>query len=502
MTVRKNASANLAGRIWTALMSFAFVPLYIRLLGMEAYGLIGFFASMMAVFAILDLGLGLTVNRELARSAAQGGVGGDARDLFRTLEVVYWAIAAMIGIGIVLLAPLIVDHWLNIRSLNRNTAINGVRAMGFTALVRWPVSLYVGAMMGLQHQLRLNIVTSIFATLASAGVIVVLMLVSRTVTAFFLWQAVIAGCLVLTLRTFAWNSIALPGHRPRIRAAALGATLGFSAAVTGITLLSVILTQLDKFVLSRLLPLDAFGNYALAGAIAAVLTTAGAAVESATFPALSRLVAMGDAPAERRLYHQASQGLALVVVPVTMALVLFAHELLSAYVHDPAIVEPTYRLLSVLAAGNGLLALMFMPLSLQLANGWTRLSLYKNIVAVVAFVPCLYVLALHFGAIGAAFAWLILTTGYFLIEVPIMHRRLLPGAQWRWYGKDIGGTLLISLVILGTMRIVMPTDASLVVKIVLIMLATAAALVGSALALPSVRQILADRFAGGRQAQA
>ena len=54
----------------TALMSFAFVPLYIRFMGMEGYGLIGVFTTMLAIFALLDLGLGLTVNRELARLSA------------------------------------------------------------------------------------------------------------------------------------------------------------------------------------------------------------------------------------------------------------------------------------------------------------------------------------------------------------------------------------------------------------------------------------------------
>ncbi len=49
------------------MMSLAFVPVYIKLLGIEAYGLIGFFLTLVAILSLLDLGLGTTLNRRLAQ---------------------------------------------------------------------------------------------------------------------------------------------------------------------------------------------------------------------------------------------------------------------------------------------------------------------------------------------------------------------------------------------------------------------------------------------------
>ncbi|KOR31756.1 hypothetical protein TI05_11605 [Achromatium sp. WMS3] len=40
-------------------MSLAFIPLYIKFLGIESFGLIGFFTTLQSIFALLDLGLGL-----------------------------------------------------------------------------------------------------------------------------------------------------------------------------------------------------------------------------------------------------------------------------------------------------------------------------------------------------------------------------------------------------------------------------------------------------------
>ncbi|MEN8215666.1 MAG: hypothetical protein ABFS56_04685 [Pseudomonadota bacterium] len=61
--IKLNIIANFAGKAWTVLMSLAFVPLYIKFIGVEAYGLIGFFVTLQAVFGLLDLGLSTTLFR-------------------------------------------------------------------------------------------------------------------------------------------------------------------------------------------------------------------------------------------------------------------------------------------------------------------------------------------------------------------------------------------------------------------------------------------------------
>ena len=483
----RNAIANLAARIWMAAMNFLFVPLYIRFLGIEAYGLIGFFAALMAAFALLDLGLSLTINRELARRAGNEGLREGSRDLLRTLEAVYWAVAIVIGCGIALGAPFLVKHWLNVQALPEAVAVNAVRMMGLTAFLRWPVPLYVGAMLGLQRQVMLSFVTAAGSTLASGGAALILLLGAREVAAFFLWQAIAAGILVLALRTLAWRALALVDHRPAIRWTSVKETLGFSLGVTGITLLSILVGQLDKFVLARALPLAVFGFYTLASAIATTVSTAGSAIEAAAFPAMSRLVADRDEAALAKLYHAATQGLALIVLPTAIAIILFAHELLYFYVHDADVVANAAPLLQVLMAGHAILALMFLPLSLQLANGWTRLSIYKNSVSLLVFIPTLLLLVERFGAMGGAIAWLLLTTSYLLIEVPVMHRRLLRGEQWQWYAVDIALPALIALLILGIARLLLPHGAAAVPAIMCIGLGWGMATAVTALALPVPR---------------
>ena len=61
--VKRNLVANFIGRGWYALMSLAFVPVYIKYMGIEAYGLVGVFATLQALFSLLDFGLSTTMFR-------------------------------------------------------------------------------------------------------------------------------------------------------------------------------------------------------------------------------------------------------------------------------------------------------------------------------------------------------------------------------------------------------------------------------------------------------
>ncbi len=67
--IRQNIIANFTGKAWTALMSLAFIPLYIKFIGIEAYGLMGIWGALGALFTLLDMGLSTTINRELAKKS-------------------------------------------------------------------------------------------------------------------------------------------------------------------------------------------------------------------------------------------------------------------------------------------------------------------------------------------------------------------------------------------------------------------------------------------------
>lgn len=485
-----NIAANLLARGWNALMSFIFVPVYLSFIGAEGYGFISLYTTLVALFALLDFGLALTANREIARYGARAEERSKARAMLRTFEVVYWAVALLIAGAIALMADFVVHSWITLHTIPLDQAKRGVQLMGLVALVRWPVSLYVGALQGMQRQVSVNVITSVAATAAGAGAILVLWLGGARVDLFVGWQVLVFAVQVAVLRFVVWRALRLEGDRPRARLALLRESAGFSLGVTGITLLSLVLTQLDKLLLTRLLSLKEFGYYAIASSIAGMMTMAGTAVQNAAFPALTTVVEARDGQSERSIYHASSRTLAVLLMPAAITLVLFAPQLLAVYLGDGEVALRTQLLLSLLALGNMLFALVFMPLSLQLAHGWTSLSIWKNVVAVALYVPLLLYLVPRYGAAGAALSWLALTAGYLFIEVPVMHRRLLKDAMWRWYFSDLGKPLAIALAVMGLAWLALPAALVPWHKVAWIALAGFAAQTATLLLLPQVRALL------------
>src|ERR1700733_16084280 len=92
--------ASFAGTGWSGVVQLACIPAYIKLMGIESYGLIGFYLVLQAALQVLDLGLSPTMNREMARYSVLPDKADEARDLVRTLEVGYWSIGIIIAIGL------------------------------------------------------------------------------------------------------------------------------------------------------------------------------------------------------------------------------------------------------------------------------------------------------------------------------------------------------------------------------------------------------------------
>lgn len=222
--------------------------------------------------------------------------------------------------------------------------------------------------------------------------------------------------------------------------------------MTGISVMAVILTQLDKVILSKVLTLTAFGYYSLAWMAASGLYFLVSPIFSAVFPRFSQLATLDNSQALTQLYHRSCQLMSVILVPIAVIVALFSRELLLLWTGDASLVDHTYLVLSLLIVGTCLNGLMHLPYALQLAYGWTKLAFYMNLVAVIILAPLIYVMAVRYGTIGAAAVWVVLNTGYVLIGLQLLHRRYLRGELALWYRIDVGYPLAVALLIAGLGR--------------------------------------------------
>jgi len=448
MKVTHNIIANYLGRAWVVLINLVFVPVYLDFIGVEAYGLVGVYMSLIVIISMLDLGLSTTLNRFLAQSETEGLAGRDIRDMVRSFELVYWLVGLVITVVIFLIAPWIADNWLNQENIARDTVISALRLMSLIIFFQWPGILYGAGLMGAERMVLLNVIRSTVATFQAVGAVLVLWLVSPTIQAYFSWQ-ILAFVLqvVLLSRCLARSLPEIPEYRARFKWDWLMKSWRFSAGTMAITILATVLTQLDKVVLSKTISLIDFGYYSLAFVASNALLNIASPVYSAVFPRLSKLCSGDNAKGIARLYHKSSALMYVLLIPVGVNCSLYSESILELWLQDTNVALNVAPLLSVMIIGTTVNALMLMPLALQLAYGWTKLSLYKNIAAVIIFVPMLFYLVTLYGAMGGAISWVVLNVGYLLVEPVLMHRRVLKDEILKWYMIDLGVPVVVVIVV-------------------------------------------------------
>jgi O-antigen/teichoic acid export membrane protein len=433
----RNVLANYFGQFWAVFVGFAFVPLYVRVLGAEGYGVVGFFLVAQAWLPLLDLGMLPAVNREFARFNAGALDRKGIRDLLRSIEILCLVPAFAIALLIVLTSDRIAQEWLNISTLSASSVALALDMMAIVIALRLFEGIYRGALLGARQQTEYNAAIVVLATVRHGGAVGVLLLISPTIEAFFIWQAIVSIVTVLVLGALTYRFLGPSETAGKFSRAAIASVWKFASASALTTMLGIALSQTDKVLLSKLLPLASFGVFALAITACSLLPMLLNPICTAVYPRLVECATQENSRELSRIYHQSSQLLATLVMPVALTLAFFSVDIMKAWTGSAEIADAAGPILSWYILGGTFSAMVQLPAYLQLAYGWTSLAAWLNMIAVAVLVPLLLVAVPRFGVMAAAGIWALLNLAYLIFMVGIMHRRLLPGQQWRWYGRSV-----------------------------------------------------------------
>jgi O-antigen/teichoic acid export membrane protein len=203
--------------------------------------------------------------------------------------------------------------------------------------------------------------------------------------------------------------------------------------VESITALSILLTQLDKIILSRTLSLEQFGYYMLAWNVASLLLRPAGPVLSAWLPRLTQLATLGSTDELARLYHKGAQLVNVLVVPAAIIVAIFSHQILYIYTGNKSLADSAAVALTLLSIGSACNALMHMPYALTLAYGWTKFAIYQNILASLVIVPLTYWASTQYGLDGGGLGWMVVNVLYIALSLKFIHRQYLKTELKQWY---------------------------------------------------------------------
>lgn len=442
----RGIGAGLLSGTWLAMLSLILAPIYLHLLGIESYGLIGLYTAGLAIGGILDVALSSTVSREIAWIQAQPAEKNGIGTLLRSVEIVYWL--AVSGIALILLAAVAVfgSGWVRASALPAEQITGALALMLLSLAIQLPSGLYAASLISLHRHARSAAILAGFGTLRGFGATLVAFGISDDIRGFFLWQVAVGLVQIFCLRRQAWSYVPTV-DRPQFSVASLILIRHAAGAMFLITAMGMMLSQMDKFVLVFLVPLESLGHYTLAWSLASGLTIIATPIVQGFGVRFSALASAGNQEELGRQINFAAQLTYAMVIPPAVTIMLFAESLILGWTRDPDVATASSAPLSLLALGTALVACTYPLLVALYAKKEFKPALRVQSGCLLLFFPLLLWLADFLGIFGAALCWSIYGVCLFATYFSLMTVR---------YGNRFALRLLKAfiLVVMGSVAII------------------------------------------------
>jgi len=375
--VARNAASNFITLGWLSLLSILAIPVYIKLLGVSEWGLVAACASLQLVSNFIDAGFSQIVPRWVAREAHNPAALRSYMALFRRL---YLALGLLVFVLLQVGAGYLAQSWFQVapdRSVALETAI---RIIAFQMLFQFVNNLHIGLWHGLQRQVLANVSVGGFGTLKHMATMAVLFVGPAQA---WLYATTFAAVAMFEVFTNAWLVRRTLGKPPLSEQAHLQTMKPFLREVSvlsGGIVVGLLVSQMDKFILSRSVSLEDFGVYAVVATLALAFLQLQAPITRAYFPLLVQDIQTFGRVSGVHMRRLVAGTLIFSTLPALLAS-LFAGPLLGLWLHDLKFVElgqQTMQLLLLAVATNTVYGCIY---QVMVAAGRSNLVLKFNLVA-------------------------------------------------------------------------------------------------------------------------
>lgn len=400
--ITRNWILNVCGWVLPLVVAVVTIPLVIRGLGTERFGVLSIASALLGYFGMFDLGLGRATTKFVAESLTRCELDRLSSVVWTSLwsQVVFGLAGTMFMIGLIpalthrflRIAPSLVGEtrlslWILAGSLSIVLAGNAFRGV-LEAGQRFDVVNYV--------KVPTNIAMFLLPALAvplrlSLPAIILSLVVARILATI----AYLGACLKFypTLR----RDLSCDWGR-------LPSLLVFGGWVTISNVLAPLLTYVDRFFIGSLFSMTAVAYYtAPYEAINRAWVVPGTLAQ-ALFPAFTSLDAGGNQHRLEELVARSLKSLVLLSGPALLLVAIFAREMLRLWLGQ-VFADQSTRVLQILALGMLINSLSLIPFSLLQGIGRPDLTAKFSLLEFPLYAWACWTLLKHWGLPGAAFAW-------------------------------------------------------------------------------------------------
>lgn len=446
----RNTLWNLLGQGLPLAAAVFAIPILVRHLGTDRFGILTLVWMAIGYFSVFDLGLGRALTKLVA-----GKLG--SREVSDIPALVWTTIYLMIVLGLLgmsllwLLAQPLVEHLLNIPASMQTEALNAFRLLGLSI----PIVVLTSALRGfLEAKEEFGLVNLVRVPMGLATFVGPLLVLPFSIS------LVPVTCVLLLIRMAAllvhWQMClsvmpTLRGRIPLRRDISL-ALLTFGGWMTVTNLVGPMMVYMDRFLIGGLVSMAAVAYYVAPYELITKLLIFPMAISGVLFPAFSASMGRGDVDCGP-LYWLGIKVVFLVLFPCALLTTLFAGEILNLWL-GPVFSAAGTPVLQLLTAGVLVNSLAFIPFALIQSAGRPDITAKLHFIELPFYVFGIWILVTHYGLVGVALAWSLRALAD-AVAMFMLVARLVPATQ-RTIGPLI--PLLVSSISGLALAALCPTD--------------------------------------------
>lgn len=398
--VVKGSLWTLIGLVVPILVSLFATPINTRLLGAEGYGLLVLVLLIPSYFGFADLGMSIASTKFASGAFAEGATDKEAR-IVRTAAAIALIPSVPIAAAMIIFSSSIV----NVFSVPEGLAAQGSIALkiaGITFVTNF-LGLIVNTPQLTRLKMGLNIsITSGIRLVGVAATPIVIYLgggiIGAVVVGLTVSLVTLAAHILFSYRllpALIGFSIDRPSVRPMMK---------FGGSLVLASIAAVLLANLEKFVLARVVSVEALAYYSIAATFAAMLTLFSGSIVQSLMPAFSQLQSEANRSALNSLYSRGVRLTLVWLIPGVLFMVLVGRPFFT-YWFGPDFGRESTGPFYITLAGLFFNVLAYFPFTAIMAAGRSDMLARIYWAELIPYVFVVWFLANSFGAIGAAAAW-------------------------------------------------------------------------------------------------
>lgn len=386
-------------------MFFALVciPIIIRGMGIERFGVLNIAWMIVGYFTFFDLGLGRALTRIIAERLSQEDKGELSRLTWSgTMLMLLFGIVG--GSVLCILSPWFVSEVFKVPKSFEQETYNTFYIIAFSI----PILVSTAGFRGIleAHQ-RFDLANVVRVAIGVFTFLAPIFILPFSQDLFWITLALVFGRFLVLIAYVIMCMVVMPNLRSKViidyRAAVFLLRSGGWMMVSNV--ISPVMIWLDRFLIGAMLSMAAVAYYSTPWEVVTKLLTVPSAVAAVLFPIFSYSFS-GSPQKSVIMFWQGVKYVFLSLFPLVLLCVTFAKEGLAVWL-GYEFAENGFLVMQLLAMGVLFNGLAGIPFAYIQGIGKPDITAKIHFVEVILYVPCTYMLIRKFGITGAALSWMV-----------------------------------------------------------------------------------------------